>query len=169
MDGDDVLVALRQEGVDVLAEQPQHGQRARVVVLEGEALDGGEVPFEVVGALDAEVVDAVVARVARVEEALHLGHGVAVHALDARGGEAHGDEPRRDVRQVQVEAVLLEAPLLLRDQAADRAGHRNRNACDSLVQYFHSLLLYLLLSTGYLNEALMLGDVGTIFPVFQGF
>ena len=80
-----------------------------------------------VAALAAEVDDHRVARVVGLEEVLHLAHGVAVALLRADRGEAHRDDLRRDVREVQVEAVLLEAALLLGDDAA-QAVHREDRA-----------------------------------------
>ncbi len=49
-----------------------------------------------------------------VEECGHLPDGVPVPGHHPGGGEAHGDDAPRHVRQVEVHAVLLVAALVLK-------------------------------------------------------
>ena len=118
-----------------VAERLDERERRRVVVVEPKAERALKVLPQIVLALAAQVVHGVVPFVPRLEEPLHLAHRVAVQRLHSLGGVPHRDElllrlpVRPNVRQVQVEAVLLEALLLLGHQALDRvhfSGSRAR-------------------------------------------
>ncbi len=94
----------------------------------------------VIRALRAHVEDQESLRVLDVEKALHVLDGVTVVCVDARGRHRHGDALGRDVRQVQVEAVLA-VPVLRGDvQVPQQTQHFNqpekphdaRGECDVL-------------------------------------
>mmetsp|Transcript_46417 Transcript_46417/g.109017 ORF Transcript_46417/g.109017 Transcript_46417/m.109017 type:complete len:299 (+) Transcript_46417:953-1849(+) len=105
--------------VDVGAERADDLEGWGVVVVERKALDAVVELSRVVGALGAEVVDFVGVRVVRFEEPVHLRVRVAVDALEALGGEAHGDDARSDVGEVKVEVRVHEPLLLLGDECLD--------------------------------------------------
>ena len=94
------------------------------MIIEREARDGAAKDGGVVRPLAAQVVDAVPPRVVRLKEALHLWQRVAEEPLAALRREAHGDDARRDVRQVQVVARAAKATLLKRHDAAHDVEHR---------------------------------------------
>ena len=91
-----------------------------VVVVDQDPLDTLVEEGRVVGLLAAEVVDAVVVPVLGVQETRHLFYRVAIGGPQARAGKTGGNHPIGDVSQVQIETVLLVAPLILRDELAGR-------------------------------------------------
>ena len=95
-----------------------------VVVVEREPLvRAKEAVVVVVVPFAAQVVHLVPSPVPRLEEPLHLLNRVAVVPFRAVRRETHGDDTGRDVCQVQVEAVVLEADLVLAHHAAQRVDH----------------------------------------------
>jgi hypothetical protein len=56
----------------------------------------------------------IVVAVLLVEKECHVSDGVAVPGHAAGAGKAHGDDPAGHVRQVEVDPVLLVAPLILK-------------------------------------------------------
>ena len=55
----------------------------------------------------------------------HLLQGIPVHGLYSLGGIAHGNDPVRHIREVQVEPLPLKPPLLFAHHLLDGiAGHR---------------------------------------------
>ena len=57
------------------------------------------------------------------EEPLDLVEAVPVDGLDVLRGEPHGDDALVDVGEVQVEAIVHVAPLLLRHDRLQRGRH----------------------------------------------
>ena len=103
-----------------LIDKVDHGLDAgHVVVVDGDVDDGAVEPGLVVGALAAEVVDAVAVAVVRVHEGRNVADGVAVPRPEALAGEGHGDDPLRHVGQVEVDPVLLVPPLVLKLRKID--------------------------------------------------
>ena len=96
------------------------------MVVEGEDLHAPPELGGVVRALGAQVVHHVAVLVPRLEEGGHLGHRVAVDALDLLRGKAHRDDAWRDVREVEVEAALLEAPCAATEKKGEGTGRRSR-------------------------------------------
>ena len=111
------------------AEVYDGAQRRWVVVAMREAQDlrVGEFVVGVV-TLVAEIDHRVPLWVVSVEEAAHLRERVAVERLDhSAGGQPERNHPWQDVREVEVEAlVVLEAVLRSRDQTACEAHWRHR-------------------------------------------
>ena len=77
----------------------------------------------------------VVVAVAELEERLHFLARVAVYALDILGGEPHRYDAWRDVREIEVEAILLITPLLLRDQCPGNLTHDMQISSAALVMW----------------------------------
>ena len=67
----------------------------------------------------AEVVHLVICGVPRLQEALDVLDAITVHLLVVDGRDAHGDDARRHVGQIEVKTVLSRAMLLLRDEGPD--------------------------------------------------
>ncbi len=70
--------------------------------------------------------------VARFEKPLHVGHIVAVDALEPFRGKTHGGDAIGNVGQIQVELGIDKTPLLL--------GHQGLDAIDETTAFFFFLL-----------------------------
>mmetsp|Transcript_17438 Transcript_17438/g.53388 ORF Transcript_17438/g.53388 Transcript_17438/m.53388 type:complete len:426 (-) Transcript_17438:400-1677(-) len=104
-----------QPGLGALVERHYGLERRHAVVPERVALHAALEHRRVVGAsrLAAEIIHPVMPRVLRLQESPQLVARVPEEVLQPRGGEAVHDDAPREVRQVQVEAVAIIAPLLV--------------------------------------------------------
>mmetsp|Transcript_62978 Transcript_62978/g.204122 ORF Transcript_62978/g.204122 Transcript_62978/m.204122 type:complete len:298 (+) Transcript_62978:923-1816(+) len=112
---DDAIVGLTKVGAHALEQGHEHHHGAWVVVIKREALDQGKAPFQIVIPFAAQIVHLERLAMALFEKLLHLPKRVAVDSLPASAREPHGDDPRCDVGQVQIEAISLKSPLVFRD------------------------------------------------------
>ena len=116
MDDDHVFGVLRQPLPHRVGEPHHVLQRGHVVVVDHEALHLATVEMvRLVGPLRAEVVHAVLPGVLVIQEGRHFLDWVAEQGQHARRRKRCGDDPLGHVGQVEVVAVLLVAPLVLRD------------------------------------------------------
>lgn len=112
VDGDDVRWVPSQVGMNALAHHGQELQWARIVIVPRVMLDQWK-EFGTHLTLTHQVVDLVVLPVVLLQQAYYLRGRVAIEGLhEAGGGTAHRDDPGRDVGQIEVKSVLLEAHLL---------------------------------------------------------
>ena len=118
MDDNDVVVVCGEKGLSVVAEIDEEREGERVVVFKlvlcGLGAREKGVGSILVFVLGTEVVHLVgPARVFGLEELFHLAHRVAVHRLEPRRREPHGNDLVGDIRQIKVIPVLLVPDLVL--------------------------------------------------------
>mmetsp|Transcript_8259 Transcript_8259/g.20820 ORF Transcript_8259/g.20820 Transcript_8259/m.20820 type:complete len:227 (+) Transcript_8259:793-1473(+) len=120
-----VLAALLQPLLHIPAEMFNHLKWGCIVVVKRKDFHSSMEFRRVVAPLRAEIVDLVVVLVEMVQEAKHLGGGVAVGRLHVFRREAHGDDVGRDVGQVQVKPIFFvnESALPFRDFATHKGRH----------------------------------------------
>jgi len=114
VNGCDVLITAAMVSCNILAELEHVDERRGLMVIEFVAMTNGLEGAEFVGSLRAEVVNFNPITVFFSEESLHVVHMVSVDALHSDRWEAHSDDIRRDVAEVEIEAIPLIAPLLER-------------------------------------------------------
>ena len=77
------------------------------------------------------------------EESLDLVEAVPVDGLDVLRGEPHGDDALVDVGEIEVEAIVDVAPLLLRDDRLECRCHprqirpEEKGSCRSAIRWIH--------------------------------
>ena len=123
MDSDYVVRARLQVAVHMSAARQQQLQGGGVVIHEGIPYYTSMIHVQSVATLSHKVEDLEVARVALVKETVDVVGRVAVGALPSSSRRvAHCDDPRSDVRQVEIKAILLESFLVQRDKRANLVG-----------------------------------------------
>ena len=115
VDASDIFGVEFEPVVQVLAELVHQGHTGRLVVVEGELGHFFEKGMRVLP-LRTEVINFIVVLVPFREEPLHISHRVPVEGFDFLGRESHRDYPFSNVGQVQIEAIIGEPQLLLRNQ-----------------------------------------------------
>lgn len=111
--GDHVLLILLHPRFHAGAESQHVCQRRHVVIVDEEPLHPPVEQRLIVVTLRTQVVDAIMSRVLGVHEPHHFLNIIPVHGHPPTGREGHGDDPRHDVGEVKVKAVLLVPPLVL--------------------------------------------------------
>lgn len=112
-----IPVVLLDPRVHVLTEPAYHLEGRRLVVFE--SIDLRALFEHLVGcvrALCAEIVDLVEAGVLLPEEFLDVPHRVPIDRLEPLAREAHRNDPRCDVREIEIETILHKTSLVPRNE-----------------------------------------------------
>jgi len=121
MDSDNMMRTFGKVRAHVLAEAAKHSHRARVVVLKRESPDSASKygRIVVVFLFGTQVVDHVLARMAILQEVYRLVRWVTVAHFHPDGRDPHRNDSVRDVSEVEVIAIVLEASFFERYTAAE--------------------------------------------------